>query len=388
MRAVTRLLQPLGRYFRQTDMAYLLVCLALSAISVATLLSVGMYGELDLSGTLGDFRPALTQALASVLGLVCAVLLSLVDYHVFLRFWPLVLVVCWGLVLLTFIPSIGYEPPGTGSRSWIPLPMGMSFQPTEIAKIGFAITFSGHLAKVGKNLHKLRVLLPVLGHLLLPVLLVHLQGDDGTATVFFAMGVVMLILAGINRWAVLGCAIVAGVAAPFVWSYVLGDYQRERVLGLIDPAPYADTIMYQQLQARQAIGSGGVLGRGLFTPHHYVPRAENDFFFSYYAESFGFIGCLVLLALLGVLLYKTLQTARRAPDGAGAFLCGGIFGALFFQMLVNVGMNLMLVPVMGITLPFLSAGGTSVLMLYLSVGLVLSVGRQASRGPVLGPAGV
>lgn len=378
-------MRAISSYLRKTDISYLLLCVALSAISVLTLFAVGQYGGLELTGTFGDFKPALTQVLASVLGIACAVLVSLVDYHLLLRFWPIVLAVCWGLVLLTFIPGVGYSPGDTGSQSWIALPFGFSFQPTEIAKVGFAISFAGHLAKVGKRLHKPTILLPVLGHLLLPVLLVHFQGDDGTALVFFAMGVVMLIFAGINRWAVLGCGIAAGIAAPLVWNYVMGEYQRQRFLGLFDPAPYADTIMYQQLRAREAIGAGGFMGNGLFAEHHYVPRAENDFFFSFYAESFGFLGCLVLMALLFVLLYKTLRAARRAPDGAGAYICVGVFGAFAFQTVVNIGMNLMLVPVMGIPLPFLSAGGTSVLMLYLSAGLVLSVGRQSAKRPLVPP---
>lgn len=370
-----------GRYIKRTDIVYLIICIALSVISVVTLFSVGQYGGLDLGGTFGDLKPALTQIFASVLGVVCCILVSLVDYHLLLRFWPVVLAVCWGLVLLTFIPGVGYSPGDTGSQSWIALPFGLSFQPTEIAKIGLAIAFAGHLAKVGKRLHRPLVLLGVLGHLLGPVLLVHLQGDDGTALVFFAMGVFMLIFAGINRWAVLGCGIAAAIATPLIWTYVLGDYQRQRFLGLFDPAPYANTTMYQQIQARQAIGAGGLFGKGLFAEHHYVPRTENDFFFSYYAESFGFIGCLVLMALLFILLYKTLLAARGAPDGAGAYICVGVFGALCFQTVVNIGMNLSLVPVMGITLPFLSAGGTSVLMLYLSAGLVLGVCRRSRQSP-------
>lgn len=368
----------LKRYLNATDFFYLFLCGMLSCISIVTLFSVGRFGGLNLSGIFGNLRPAYTQILAAALGIPCALAVSAADHRVIEKVWPLFAVLCWAAVLLTFVPGIGYEPPGTGSRSWIPLPFGMSFQPTEIAKVAFILSFSVHLHKVRSTLNHPGSIFPVLLHLGLPVLLVHLQGDDGTAVVFLAIGGIMLVAAGLNRWVVaIGSAVAAGAAWP-VWNYLLSQYQRDRILGLFNPVPYADTIMYQQLRARQAIGLGGFAGSGLSSPNHtYVPRPENDFIFSYFAESCGFIGCLLLLGLLLALLYKTLHAALHSAHRAGAYVCIGVFAMLFFQCIVNIGMNLMLVPVMGITLPFVSAGGTSSLVLYLAVGLVLAVKRQS-----------
>ncbi len=383
-----RMVQTARRYVAGIDFRLLLLCVVLSCLSIAVLLSVAGYGNLELDGWLGNLRPVFTQILATVLGIAGAVLLSLTDYRLLVRYWPVHAAICWGLVLLTFIPGIGYEPAGTGSQSWIAMPFGMSFQPTEIAKISFCITYAAHLARVRDTLNKPRTLLPVLAHLALPVLLIHLQGDDGTAISFLAMGGIMLIMAGLNRWVVASCAAVAAVAAPFVWRYVVTPHQKERIFGLLLPEEYADTIMYQQLQGRSAVSAGGLFGRGLFATHQDVPRAENDFIFSFFAECYGFVGCVLLLALFFGLMVAVLQKARKAPDRVGAYICIGIFATLFFQCIVNIGMNLLLLPVMGLTLPFLSAGGTSVLMLYLSIGLVLSVGRQAKMGAGPAPDGL
>lgn len=380
-------MEKLKQYWRTTDKLLLLLCAALSAVSIVTLCSVAQYGGLTYEGTLGNWRPVFTQALASVLGLAAAVVLSLIDYRKLAGMWPLHMAVCWGLVLLTFIPGVGYEPPGTGSQSWIAMPLGMSFQPTEIAKISFYLSFAWHLDKVHDTLSRPKTLVWVLLHLAVPVLVVHFQGDDGTALVFLAIGLVMLFMAGLNRWVVVACVTAAAAALPLVWRFVMSTYQKERILGLFYPEQYVDTIMYQQLRGRQAIGAGQLFGRGLFQPHHvYVPRSENDFIFSYFAESCGFVGCLLVLGLLFGVMLKMLNAAYKTRNRMGAYVCVGVFATLVFQTMVNVGMNLMLLPVMGLTLPFLSAGGTSVLMLYLSVGLVLSVRRFEEKCAVDGEA--
>jgi len=366
-------------YRKTTDLGTLLLCFLLSCVSVLTLVSVAQYGGLALGGGMGNWRLVFTQVLATVLGLAGAVVFSLIGPTWLTRYWPVHMAICWGLVLLTFVPGFGYGPAGTGSQSWIALPMGMSFQPTELAKLSFIITFAVHLEWAGSRVNKPKVLFPLLAHLAGAPLLVHLQGDDGTALVFWAIGGIMLIAAGLNRWVVAACAAVTAVAAPFVWQYVLSAYQRQRILGLLNPEAYADGIMYQQLRGRMAVGSGQLFGRGLFQPgHSFVPRPENDFIFSYFAESCGFIGCVVLLALLFGLLAKTLLAAFRAPSRVGTYICVGIFAMLLFQIVVNIGMNLMLLPVMGITLPFMSAGGTSMAVLYLAIGILLGVRRQSA----------
>lgn len=374
------MLQTIKRYCKTTDLPLLGLCIFLSGLSVLTLVSVGLHGGLDYGGTLGNAKPAVTQVLALAVGLIGAFVMSAVDYQYLLRYWPVHAAFCWFLVLLTFVPGIGYSPGETGSQSWISLPFGMSFQPTEIAKVSFFITMALHLDTVHDKLNRISTLGPVLLHMLGPALLVHLQGDDGTALVFLAVGVLMLLMAGLSRWVVAGIVAAVAAAVPLAWQFLLGEYQKQRILGLFNPQAYADTIMYQQIRGAAAIRRGGLTGQGFFSPNHtYIPEAENDFIFSYFAEACGFLGVLLLLALLFGILFCVLRVAALARSRAGAYLCVGVFGALLFQVAVNVAMNLGIFPVMGLTLPYLSAGGTSLLMSFLSIGIVLNVDHERKK---------
>ncbi len=370
-----QILPELKHRIKSIDYWYVGICVLLISMSIVTLISIAIYGNMGLEGAFNNWRPALAQMLAGAGGLFGALVFSQINYNKLAKFWPMH-VICWGLVLLTFVPGIGYAPAGTGSQSWIGLPLGASLQPTELAKISFFLTFSSHLATARNTLNRPKTILPILAHMLAPAVLVHLQGDDGTALVFLVIGFVMLVAAGLNRWVVAAGTAAVAVAAPFIWNDFLGEYQRNRILGLFNPEAFANDIMYQQLQARAAIQDGGVWGLGLMQPqHNYVPRMENDFIFSYFAESCGFVGSVLLLGIFFALLGKVLHTAAKAADNVGSFVCVGVFAMLAFQIVVNVGMNLMLLPVAGITLPLFSAGGSSVLTVFFAIGLVMSVQR-------------
>ena len=161
----------------------------------------------------------------------------------------------------------------------------------------------------------------------------------------------------------------------FFQDKVFKNYQYQRIMALFhmdDPA-YAD-ITLQQNKGLISIGAGRIFGRGLFNEYHnYVPKAENDFIFSYIAESIGFVGCVLVLGALFAIAIKTLTTGLRSQDKLGTYICTGVFAAMAWQVIINLGMNLAVLPVIGVTLPFFSGGGTSALMMYLCVGLVLSV---------------
>ena len=213
------------------------------------------------------------------------------------------------------------------------------------------------------------------------------------ALVFLGIGLVMLYAGGLSHALVFGtlAAGAAGGAALLVLKPdLLKGYQFQRILAILTPEdPALADITYQQNKGAMAIGTGGLTGQGLFDGEHiFVPNAWNDFIFAYIANVLGFVGAAAVLALLFALCLRTLQTALRSADALGRLLCTGIFAALFVQCVINLGMNLQVLPVIGVTLPFFSAGGSSVVMVYLCVGLVLSVGRQArthrlQAGPVL-----
>ena len=316
------------------------------------------------------------------------------DYRALARAWPLHATVAWGLVLPTLflhnfragVVTIGYDAGGTSNYSWYRVG-GMTFQPAELAKISFILTLALHLSQVRGRVNQPKNLLLLLLHIGVPTALIHIQGDDGTALVFLGIGVFMLYAGGLSHW-VAGGALAAGAVGGGVLLKlrpgIIKGYQFKRILAVITPDdPNLADITYQQNKGAMAIGTGGLTGTGLFTPEHiFVPNAWNDFIFAYLANVLGFVGAAAVLALLLGVCLRTLTAALQSRDALGRNICVGIFAALFLQTVINLGMNLQVLPVIGVTLPFFSAGGSSVVMMYLCVGLVLSVGLQARRSRV------
>ena len=380
---------------------YLLLCLFSSAMAVLALSSWAAkqgsgFAVDELTGQLtgiGDYRRAVVQAGAAAIGILVAILLSNIDYRSLVNVWPVHVVLTWGLVLPTLVIrnvtigplTIGYNAGDTDNYSWYKLG-GFTFQPTELAKISFILTFAMHLNNVRSRLNEPKELGKLLLHLFVPIGIIHIQGDDGTAIIYGIIGCCMLFAAGLSWKYIIGAfaALAAAAAAAFAFfSDKIGKgYQWYRILAVIDPnnetgwAPSETiwkNIIYQQQRGEIAIGSGGIFGNGFFGGRYYsVPNAHNDFIFSWIGNAAGFVGCCVVLGVLLAIIIKTFATGACSEDMLGSFICAGIGGAFMAQIFVNVGMNLRLLPVIGVTLPFYSAGGSSVLMLYICVGLVLS----------------
>ena len=372
------------RYLRRVDVLYLVLCLLCSALSVLVLVSLG-------HNQLGSNNKASVQVIASLLGLMLAIVFSTVDYRALARAWPLHATVAWGLVLPTLflhnvntgVLTIGYDAGGTSNYSWYRVG-GMTFQPAELAKISFILTLALHLSQLRGQVNKPKNLFFLLIHVIVPPLLIHLQGDDGTALVFLGIGLIMLYTGGLSHWLVGGVlvgGVVGGGALLMLKPDLLKGYQFQRILAVLTPEdPALADIAYQQNKAAMAIGTGGLAGQGLFQDESiFIPNAWNDFIYSYLANALGFLGALAVLALLFAIMLRTLHTAAASADLLGRLLATGVFAALFWQCVINIGMNLQVLPVIGVTLPFFSAGGSSVLMVYLGVGLVLSVGLHARR---------
>ena len=381
------------RYLRRIDGLYLALCLLCSALSVVVLVSLG-YNQL------GSNNKASVQVIASLLGVMLAIVFSTVDYRALARAWPLHATVAWGLVLPTLffhnvdagVLTIGYDAGGTSNYSWYRVG-GMTFQPAELAKISFILTLALHLSQLRGQVNRPKNLLLLFAHILVPPVLIHLQGDDGTALVFLGIGLIMLYAGGLSHWlvgGVLTAGVVGGISLLALKPNLLKGYQFQRILAILTPEdPALSDITYQQNKGSMAIGTGGLTGQGLFSGEHvFVPNAWNDFIFAYLANVLGFVGATAVLILLFALCMRTLRTAMQSSDALGRYICVGIFAALFVQCVINLGMNLQVLPVIGVTLPFFSAGGSSVVMVYFSVGLVLSVGMHArssrlDAGPIL-----
>lgn len=361
-------------YIKRTDKIYWLLMLTISAYSLLLLKTVPS----PESKTMSYFT---TQLVAIIGGYIGAILLTLVDYREISSFWYVVAGFC--LFLIVYTQFFGKEIVNTGgihAKAWIKLPGGLTFQPSELVKIGFMITFSKHLSALkehGLMKNPLHIVL-LACHALIPIALVHLQGDDGAGVIFFCMFLAMAFAAGIQlRYFAVLLAMVAA-AIPLAWKYnILGVYQKQRILVTYNLE--SDKLNYglQQIQGRLSIGSGGLWGRGLFVSPRVkkgvVPIQQTDFIFSVAGEQLGFVGCAAIILLLLFLLWRTLRIARKSPDLLGSSICMGFFGMIAAQAIFNLGMCLDLLPVMGVTLPFFSGGGSSAACLYFGFGLVMNV---------------
>ncbi len=322
-----------------------------------------------------------TQLMAIVLGLVGAWILTLVDYNAIASYWYLVAGFSVFLMVYTLLFGISVQNDnGVNAKAWINLGV-TTFQSSELVKIAFMITFAKHLAVLKeRDLIRRFVHVALLGvHALIPMALCHLQGDDGAAMIFFCMFLAMSFAAGVQLRYFAGLFGVLLIAAPLAWKFVLEEYQKRRftaVYNLDDPI-VARGDGYQQYQGRISIGSGQFWGRGLFegprVESNRVTFQQSDFIFSVAGEELGFIGCMLLIALLCLLLIRTLHNARVARDPLGTYICMGFFGLIAAQSIFNIGMCLAILPVMGVTLPFFSAGGSSAACLYFGYGLVQNV---------------
>ena len=375
---MSRALKSLYDYYRRSDKLLWLISVIISIYALLLIASVSRTG--------GDsfFKK---QLLAIVIGYVGCIIFTMIDYRAIANYWYLIAGFCLFLIIYTLVFGSAVQgSAGVNAKAWISLPGGLNFQPSELVKIGFMITFSKHLAAVksrGLLTSPLQVVL--LGvHALIPVALVHLQGDDGAAVIFFCMFLAMSFAAGVQLRYFIGLFGAIMIAAPLAWKFVLEDYQKQRIINMMNPEADPLGSGLQQIQGKISIGSGQFWGRGLFQGPRVakgsVPIQESDFIFSVAGEELGFIGCSLIIILLFALLVRTLFVARKSCDDMGCYICFGFFGMIAAQSIFNLGMCLSLLPVMGVTLPFFSAGGSSAMCLYLGLGLVLNVYLHKDEG--------
>ncbi len=361
---MNRVLSSILNYIKTTDKLLFLLTLATTG-----------YGLLILWGVLDAFdsgrRGLYIQMAGAGLGLICAIILSKFDYKFLGKLWKLHVPLAYALVFITFI--VGYGRAGADDINWIALPGGASLQPSEFLKISFILSFAYHIDQVKDRLNAPLTLLPLCLHGAVPILIIHFQGDDGTAVVFLFIFVAMLFSAGLSMRYIAAAAGLALVSLPLMWNFVLNNDQKQRFQAVFTPGIDPLGIEYQQNSGLISIGSGQLSGTGIFSPHRFVDEIQNDFIFAFIGESLGLMGCVAALVLIFAIASKILFISRMSKDTLGFSICVGIFTMISVQTIINVGMCLKLLPVIGITLPFFSKGGSSVLSLYLAVGLALSV---------------
>jgi rod shape determining protein RodA len=312
----------------------------------------------------------------AILGIILLLALAAIDYRLLggMHLW-LYLVMVALLILVRFLGVEG----DAGSQRWINI--GIRIQPSEIGKILIIVTLGYHLSHQYHKMNDLRTVLMSVVHIAVPMGLIFIQPNLGTTIVFMVIWLAMIWAAGLRLKHIGLFVIIAILAAPVVWSR-MEDYQKSRITTFISPESDPDAF-YNILQARVAIGSGGLIGKGYANGSQnqlrYLRVRHTDFIFSVIAEEFGFVGGLAVMGLITVVILRVLRGARMAADAFGSLICYGVAAIIFFQTVVSIGMNLSILPVTGLTLPFISSGGTSLLSMLAGIGLAESVIMRSRR---------
>ena len=349
---------------RRIDLRFLLLAALLTVFGIVMVISTTAGSpRADLAGK---------QVLFAVLGLIAAGVFLAVDYRILLQYSPGL----YGLALLVllWLPIFGRRI--AGAKSWIKIGGGFQLQPSEFARISIALLLAWILENDDRPILKTRTIVAIAAAVGVPVLLVLLQPDLGVALTYLPFIAGALFFGGLKGrwWAAL---LVAGTLAVGGSWFLLKDYQKDRIRTFLDPNLAARGAGYQVRQARIAIGSGGILGKGWKQGTQsrlgFLPVRHTDFIFAALAEEWGFVGVAVLLGAYGFLMARALAIARDARDRGGSMLVLLLIVNIAGQFLVNVAMNVGVLPTTGITLPFLSYGGSSLIATWCMVGLVLSV---------------
>lgn len=307
-----------------------------------------------------------------ILGIALTLIVSRIDYHVILEQVPWL----YGLSILALVVLLIKGHSVAGVRRWLSLGGVLTFQVSETVKLVIIVLIAALLAEhrgkyvAGKDLAKLGVLVGI------PALLVALEPDLGTALTFFPIAAAGVFLAGIRPRHIVAISLLGILLLPVGWHFAR-PYQRERLMSFIHPSQDTRGSGYQSTQSKIAIGSGGLWGKGIGNGTQsqlgFIPVSHADFIFAAFSEEQGFAGTLFVLTLYFALLLRLLDSAQMAGDRAGTLALMGFAALLFFQVAVNVGMMIGLLPVTGIPLPLMSQGGSSILSTFLGLGLAMSV---------------
>ena len=364
-------LKSLDRYVRTIDYFLLVIALICSACGIVLIYSAAA----ALSE--GSSRYITVQSAAIVLGLIGFVVMSCVRWENHTRFWRIVLVlnILFQLSLVVF----GYE--DGGNRSWLRF-AGIGIQPGEIGKLLFIFTFAKQAALYRRQINHWKSLLMLGLQLAVMVLAILIPSHDmGVALSYVFIAIAILFAAGLSlKWFAAGIAVIAA-AAPVLWKF-LSTAQKNRILVLIDPSIAPDAY-WQQEQSRIAIGAGRLFGQGYLqgsqTQHNMLPEKQTDFIFAVAGEEWGLVGCLLILILLNLLIFRVFYVAYRANGQFLTLVCTGIGSMLLYQTYVNIFMCLGVGPVMGLPLPFFSYGGSAMVTSFLAIGVAAGISMRTRQ---------
>ncbi len=317
-----------------------------------------------------------TQLIAFLLGLVAVAVLIFIDYEIYGNLYLII----YGIsnILLLAVLLFGFGEDQWGARSWLSIGP-VTFQPSEIAKIGIIISLSKFIEKNESTLNNPLTLLKILAFAGIPIVLILMQPDFGTAMVMLFFIAIMLFISGIDYKYIVSAVILALAALPVIYMN-LKEFQLDRIRVFFNPLLDPQGSGYQVLQSKIAIGSGKLFGRGLYqgvqNQYGFLPAKETDFIFAVIGEELGLVGGGILIFLYIILMYRLIKISKNALDTFGSLMVIGFSGMMLFHIFENIGMTIGLTPVTGIPLPFISYGGTFMLVNMICIGLSLNVGLK------------
>ncbi|MBO1004936.1 stage V sporulation protein E [Pseudogracilibacillus auburnensis] len=361
---------------KKTAPDFILICTTFALLAIGLIMVYSASAIWANYKFADSFFFAKRQLLFAGLGFILMLIIMNVDYWILKRWAKPMLLVCFILLIAVLIPGIGME--RNGSRSWIGVG-AFSIQPSEFIKLAMIVFLARFLAEKQRFITTVKKgLFPSLGIVFVAFGLIMLQPDLGTGTVMVGTCIVMVFIAGarIFHFVVLGLFGLVG----FAGLVISAPYRIARITSFLDPWQDPQDSGFQIIQSLYAIGPGGLFGLGLGESRQkffYLPEPQTDFIFAILAEELGFIGGSFILALFAILLWRGVRVAIGAPDLYGSFLAIGIISMIAIQVMINIGVVIGLMPVTGITLPFLSYGGSSLTLMLVAVGVLLNVSRYS-----------
>lgn len=356
-------------FFKKADIVLLLLCIVTTILGIVCISSA--------TATAGNARYVSVQTAALLLGIVIYILLTLIDVDIIAERRELLLIFCVLFIGTLYFFGVEGE---TGNKSWLELPLlPMNVQPAEVCKIFFIIIL-GKTMSVSQNKLSSPVTVGKMGILtgFFFAFIVYVSSDAGVALIYVFIFITMAFVGGISVMWFLGGIAVIVIAAPVIIP-LLEKYQYERIMMFFDPSidPLGTGVRWQTNLSLRAIQNGGIVGQGLYNgtmvTANTLPAQHTDFIFSAIAEELGLLGCIVVLLLLAAIVYRCIYVGIKSGNYMNRIICLGIAGMLLFQIIINVGMCVGLFPVIGLTLPFISYGGSSIVTMFMAMGVVSGI---------------
>ena len=367
---VRRIWNGLTEFYRRGDLLLLFLCVVTTVFGIVVIASATRYS--------GSNRYVIVQSAALLLGILLYVAVSLLDIEILAEHRELLL--AFNLVFMSTLLVWGVEG-NTGNNAWLDLPLlPVNIQPAEICKLTFIIALAKTMSNNRSKLSSVKSVASVTFQTLFMMgLIVVISRDAGSAIVFMFIFLVVAYVGGIRAgWFLIGMAAAAALF-PIAWKYFIRSDQKDRIMMFFDPSidPNGKGVRWDTNRSVAMLSGGGISGQGLFRgtmlQNHAIAAQHTDFIFSAIGEELGILGCLFTLLLLTAIVARCIHVGVKTPNYMNRLICVGISAMLIFQILINVGMCIGVAPVVGLTLPFVSYGGSSIVTLYLAMGLISSI---------------